>query len=865
MPIFQNIRSCVRRKQGVTRRPTKIHFNVRMVDAFKSENVASQLRDLLVYIAREGVAVTDLFRRPGNLQSIKKIIADLESGRPINWTDYNFYTLANIAKRFLLHIEGGILGEEAEEALLKALEIPDIDARNAQMKLIITSQPKTVQQLLTLLFGTWFRMIYHTEVNAMSVEAVAKSVAGSIFPSCTYSPEKVEKASKVMEVLIVGFASTELFGRELIEYFTRETKTSISRVEKFKYEFRFPKNVPKPRSTQMFRQMLIEESKKHGFDILKDEVTREEFELASQPVTYASPQQSTAAAVSAGTESNGPRPAVTPSTPSFRVPLAPLQPTTQSPVPYAPRCLLDETAQGTDEGEDADILIDRVQQYSEKRTCITATSTSVGDPRFRRRDSSGVGEEEEERISSLGCRQYDSLSEIADLPEVQDRSRYTFGLTAALGVISAWRSRVVGFGDDVSGCRDLQKLVLPFSELMCAVRLRSPPRLPVFHSTARQHSAVAVCLLLWQPVPLHGCHRMPLVIDAGHVCNGRSLLTIMQVVEVTLLLNPICEFFVPGSATYGSCFNSVKKKQLERLQKRSDWFLSPPAGLRNSGMMRVDLPTTPGIPRSPQRGFNFVAPRLLLSLTLSRPFVASSRGMRGCDCRCPARDVVSNKHILFAPTEASRNPSKVSKGVNGEEVSRTCGTPEPPAHLRRKPSNRQPQQQNPPADAWATSGPPLYTNSHIPSSSRQFTLASSPYANADASCSARRGADGIADASSANHASEDELVIGDTVLRGSEVLRSRTRVIVTVTQIERRILHAYQERRRYFLLHSREVMTSSHSPRHRRLCTYSSGFKPFRPPVLPAAVAAAIHFCFLGFSVNDFPLLACACDHLDAA
>uniref|UniRef100_A0A5K3FN57 Rho-GAP domain-containing protein n=1 Tax=Mesocestoides corti TaxID=53468 RepID=A0A5K3FN57_MESCO len=238
---------------------------------------------------------------------------------------------------------------------------------------------------------------------------------------------------------------------------------------------------------------------------------------------------------------------------------------------------------GTDEGEDADILIDRVQQYSEKRTCITATSTSVGDPRFRRRDSSGVGEEEEERISSLGCRQYDSLSEIADLPEVQDRSR----------------------------------------------------------------------------------------------------------------------FFVPGSATYGSCFNSVKKKQLERLQKRSDWFLSPPAGLRNSGMMRVDLPTTP---------------------------------------------------------EASRNPSKVSKGVNGEEVSRTCGTPEPPAHLRRKPSNRQPQQQNPPADAWATSGPPLYTNSHIPSSSRQFTLASSPYANADASCSARRGADGIADASSANHASEDELL-----------------------------------------------------------------------------------------------------------
>ena len=50
----------------------------------------------------------------------------------------------------------------------------------------------------------------------------------------------------------------------------------------------------------------------------------------------------------------------------------------------------------------------------------------------------------------------------------------------------------------------------------------------------------------------------------------------------------------PAGAAYGSCFNSVKKRQLERLQKRSDWFLSPPAGLRSSGMMRVDPPPTPG-------------------------------------------------------------------------------------------------------------------------------------------------------------------------------------------------------------------------------------------------------------------------------
>ncbi|VEL29077.1 unnamed protein product [Protopolystoma xenopodis] len=85
--------------------------------------------DLLVFIAREGVAVTDLFRRPGNPQDMKKIISDLESCRVINWTDYNFYTLANIAKRFLLYVDGGLLGAAAEEALLNTLDLPDDQSR----------------------------------------------------------------------------------------------------------------------------------------------------------------------------------------------------------------------------------------------------------------------------------------------------------------------------------------------------------------------------------------------------------------------------------------------------------------------------------------------------------------------------------------------------------------------------------------------------------------------------------------------------------------------------------------------------------------------------------------------------------------
>ena len=70
--------------------------------------------------------------------------------------------------------------------------------------------------------------------------------------------------------------------------------------------------------------------------------------------------------------------------------------------------------------------IDRVQQYSEKRTRITAAPAGLGDSR-RRRDSSGVAESPPEcpgeRYSGFLGRQYDSLSEMGDISEVQDTTR----------------------------------------------------------------------------------------------------------------------------------------------------------------------------------------------------------------------------------------------------------------------------------------------------------------------------------------------------------------------------------------------------------------------------------------------------------
>ena len=42
-----------------------------------------------------------------------------------------------------------------------------------------------------------------------------------------------------------------------------------------------------------------------------------------------------------------------------------------------------------------------------------------------------------------------------------------------------------------------------------------------------------------------------------------------------------------GCAPGGGRFSRVKRQQLERLQKRSDWFLSPPSGCKSDALMQL--------------------------------------------------------------------------------------------------------------------------------------------------------------------------------------------------------------------------------------------------------------------------------------
>ena len=104
---------------------------------------------------------------------------------------------------------------------------------------IIVSLPPATQQLMALLFGTWFRIVNHSEFNTMSSEAVAKSVAGSLFHTCSDDPKRVQRAVEVLQILIDDFGVSNMFGRRNIQYFAEMTRTGK---EKYRFEYRYPRD-----------------------------------------------------------------------------------------------------------------------------------------------------------------------------------------------------------------------------------------------------------------------------------------------------------------------------------------------------------------------------------------------------------------------------------------------------------------------------------------------------------------------------------------------------------------------------------------------------------------------------------------------
>lgn len=218
----------------------KVRFGVPLEKAFRGDVIPPLLVELLVYISREGVTVRDIFRRSGNNSDVKRLMRRLSEGKPTNFTEYSFYTLASVVKKFLLGIPGGIFGVDAEDKLLLILKLTNHFERFEYVNKIISNLPKPVQQFIVLLFGIWFRIVNHSEFHGMSPEAMAKSVTGCIFRNSAGNPNTVKSAAKVMEILIDEFAMPSMFGSDNLQYFADTTCSGILVQEQFTIEYSLP-------------------------------------------------------------------------------------------------------------------------------------------------------------------------------------------------------------------------------------------------------------------------------------------------------------------------------------------------------------------------------------------------------------------------------------------------------------------------------------------------------------------------------------------------------------------------------------------------------------------------------------------------
>ncbi|XP_069125710.1 uncharacterized protein [Argopecten irradians] len=280
MAMLRNVfGGCVSDRSTESMRNQKIKFGAPLSHNIKNGYLPVPLVEILIYIAHEGMSTADLFRRPGNPSDTRHIVKRMTEGKPVIYQNYNMYTLASVVKKFLLRLPDGIFGQNGEETLLSVLSLGHKMEQYEAVHEYITSLQQAHQQLVSLLFGIWFTMINNCDVNFMTTEALSRSVAGSVFHSCAADPGKVEKASRIMQLLIENFGVASMFGQENIEYFADTTRTGIHIREKFRYEFQYLSEeiLPRDQAVQWYSLFLVHEAHLRAFHPVKHAISEEGF------------------------------------------------------------------------------------------------------------------------------------------------------------------------------------------------------------------------------------------------------------------------------------------------------------------------------------------------------------------------------------------------------------------------------------------------------------------------------------------------------------------------------------------------------------------------------------------------------------
>lgn len=90
---------------------------------------------LILKLNKEAPVKKDVFRAPGHLGNMKKLIHFLQTGRLVNMEKFSVYTIASVLKKFLRKIPGGIFGRNNEQQLFTIVEMENVeDQRNEIQK-----------------------------------------------------------------------------------------------------------------------------------------------------------------------------------------------------------------------------------------------------------------------------------------------------------------------------------------------------------------------------------------------------------------------------------------------------------------------------------------------------------------------------------------------------------------------------------------------------------------------------------------------------------------------------------------------------------------------------------------------------------
>ncbi|CAG5129523.1 unnamed protein product [Candidula unifasciata] len=284
--MFRNVFSgCVsdRSSQAEAFRSQKLKFGASLSSALKHDYLPGPLVDILVHIAREGVLTTDVFRRPGNPNDTRRIVKRLTEGKQVIYANYSFYTLASVVKKFLLKIPGGIFTPEGEEHLLQVLAIGPKVEQIESVHSFMETLTRAHQQLITMLFGTWYRIVTYQDQNCMSVEALSRSVAGSMFHTCAEDPAKVERASRIMQFLIDNFGVESMFGQDNVRFFVETTHTGLHIQELFHYGYVSEAQRIPPGTSEFIEMTRMEKEEEEEDDEYEDRGLGREREFSESP------------------------------------------------------------------------------------------------------------------------------------------------------------------------------------------------------------------------------------------------------------------------------------------------------------------------------------------------------------------------------------------------------------------------------------------------------------------------------------------------------------------------------------------------------------------------------------------------------